>query len=324
MNNIGILGCGNIATKMAKTVNLMDGVNLYAVASRSLSKAEKFAQTYKSQKAFGSYEELLSDDAIDLVYIAVPHSHHYELIKEALNHNKNVLCEKAFTANSKMAREVLKIAEDKKLLLAEAIWTRYLPSRKIINDIIESGVLGNITSVDSNLGYNVQMNERIKEKSLAGGALLDLSVYPINFTLMFFESEIEKIESSVVLDKNSGVDGMENVSIIYENGMLATFRTSIYSNLDRRGVINGDKGYLEISNINNPEAIKLYDVNYNLVKEYEIPAQLTGFEYEVQECLDCIEKGVLEAPSMPHSEIIRVMDICDDLRKSWNYYFPFE
>jgi predicted dehydrogenase len=324
MNNIGILGCGNIAAKMAKTVNLMDGVNLYGVASRSLEKAEDFAKIYKSKKAFGSYDELLSDDKIDLVYIAVPHSHHYQLIKDALNHNKNVLCEKAFTANSAMAKEVLKIAENKKLLLAEAIWTRYLPSRRIITDIIASGVLGTIESVDSNLGYNIQKNERIREKSLAGGALLDLSVYPINFTLMFFESNIDKVESSVIFDKDTGVDGKECISLIYENGMLATCRTNIYANLDRRGVINGDKGYLEITNINNPEAIKLYDTNYTLIKEYKIPKQLTGFEYEVQECLDCISKGLIETPSMPHSEIIRVMEICDHLRDSWNYHFPFE
>ncbi|MBI9102204.1 MAG: Gfo/Idh/MocA family oxidoreductase [Spirochaetales bacterium] len=324
MNNIGILGCGNIATKMAKTVNLMDGINLYGVASRSLEKAEEFAKTYKSNKAFGSYDELLSDDKIDLVYIAVPHSHHYQLIKDALNHNKNVLCEKAFTANSTMAREVLKMAKDKNLLLAEAIYTRYLPTRKIISNIITSGVLGNIASVDSNLGYNIHDVERIREKSLAGGALLDLGVYPINFTLMFFGTKIKTIESSVIFDKASGVDGQENVSLIYENGMLATFRTTIYTNLNRRGVINGDRGHLEITNINNPEAIKLYDENYTLIKEYEIPVQLTGFKYEVQECLDCIAKGVIEAPSMPHSEIIRVMDICDNLRDSWNYHFPFE
>lgn len=324
MNNIGILGCGNIATKMADTVNLMQGVNLYAVASRSLEKAEEFAKKYKSKKAYGSYDELLSDSAIDLVYIAVPHSHHYELIKQALNHNKNVLCEKAFTANSKMAKEVLKMAEDKKLLLAEAIWTRYLPSRKIISDIIESGILGTISSVDSNLGYNIHKNERIRNKALAGGALLDLSVYPINFTLMFFNSKIEKVESSVIFDKDTGVDGKETINLLYEDGLLATCRTNIYANLDRRGVINGDKGYLEITNINNPEAIKLYDTNYTLVKEYDIPSQLTGFEYEVQECLDCISKKLLETPSMPHSEIIRVMEICDTLRDSWNYHFPFE
>ena len=324
MNNIGILGCGNIATKMAETVNEMKNVNLHAVASRSLDKAEQFAKKYKSKKAYGSYDELLKDDEIDLVYIAVPHSHHYQLIKDALNHNKNVLCEKAFTSNSKMAREVLQMAKDKNLLLAEAIWTRYLPSRKIISDIIASGVLGTISSVDSNLGYNIQHVKRVQDKALAGGALLDLGVYPINFTFMFFGSKIKKIESSVVFDKDTGVDGQENVSLIYENGMLATFRTSIYTSLDRRGVIHGDKGYLEITNINNPEAIKLYDENYSLVKEYKIPVQITGFEYQVQECFDCISKGIIETPSMPHSEIIRVMDICDGLRDSWNYHFPFE
>lgn len=324
MNNIGIIGCGNIAQKMASTINLMDDANLYAVSSRSLDKAKSFAQKFDCAIYYGSYEELVKDENIDLVYVAIPHSHHYQAIKLSLENNKNVLCEKAFTANAKMAKELLKLAEDKKLLLAEAIWTRYLPSRKIISDIIESGVLGKISSVDSNLGYNIHEHERILRKELAGGALLDLGVYPINFTLMFFPSKIKKVESSMIAHPVTGIDAMENVSIVYENGMLATFRTSIYSSTDRRGVINGDKGYLEITNINNPEKITLFNTSYEKVKEYEIPKQITGFEYQVRECLDCINKELIETPSMPHKEIIKVLEICDVLRSDWNYTFPFE
>ena len=324
MNNIGIIGCGNIAQKMANTINLMDDANLYAVSSRSTEKAKAFAQKFDCGVYYGSYEELVKDKNIDLVYVAIPHSHHYEAIKLALENNKNVLCEKAFTANAKMAKELLKLAKDKKLLLAEAIWTRYLPTRKIISEIIESGVLGKITSVDSNLGYNIQHVERIFKKELAGGGLLDLGVYPINFTLMFFPSKIKKIESCMIPHPITGVDAMDNVSFVYENGMLATFRTTIYSSTNRRGVINGDKGFLEVTNINNPESIILYNAKYEKVKEYAIPKQLTGFEYEVAECLDCISKGLVETPSMPHSEIIKVLEICDGLRDDWNYKFPFE
>lgn len=324
MNNIGILGCGHIAEKMATTINLMDNANLYAVSSRSLEKAKNFAQSFNCKVFYGSYEEMLKDPNVDLVYVAIPHSHHYQAIKLSLENNKNVLCEKAFTANATMAKELLKLAEDKKLLLAEAIWTRYLPSRKIITDIIDSGVLGKITSVDSNLGYDIDKKERIYKKELAGGALLDLGVYPLNFTLMFFPTKIKKISSSMVPHPVTGVDAMESVNMEYENGMLATFRTSIYSTTDRRGVINGDKGYLEIVNINNPERITLFNEKYEKVKEYDIPKQLTGFEYQVTECLDCIKNKVIEAPSMPHSEIARVMEICDKLRADWNYEFPFE
>lgn len=324
MNNIGIIGCGNIARKMATTVNLMDNANLYAVSSRSAEKAKAFAKEFNCPTSYGSYEELVKDSNVDLVYVAIPHSHHYQAIKLALENDKNVLCEKAFTVNAKMAKELLKMAKDRGLLLAEAIWTRYLPTRKIITDIIDSNVLGKINSIDSNLGYNIHKNERIVRKELAGGALLDLSVYPINFTLMFFPSEIKKIGSVMIPHPETGIDAMESVSMEYENGMLATFRTSIYSATDRRGVINGEKGYLEITNINNPERIALYNEKYEVIKEYEIPKQLTGFEYEVAECLECINNNILETPSMPHSEIIRVLEICDGLREDWNYVFPFE
>jgi predicted dehydrogenase len=324
MKNIGILGCGNIARKMATTVNQMENANLYAAASRTYSKAQEFASEFNIDKAYGSYLELVQDENVDLVYVAVPHSHHYELIKLSLNNNKNVLCEKAFTVNAKMAKEVIELAKSKHLLLAEAIWTRYLPSRAIISDIIKSGVLGKISTIDANLGYNIVDHERIKKKELAGGALLDLTVYPINFALMFFPDEIRSIESSVTFLPKAGVDSMENVSLIYEDGKMASLRTSIFTNLDRRGVIYGDKGYLEITNINNPEKIVLYNTEYKAVKEYEIPKQITGFEYEVNECLEMIGKGKIECPSMPHSEIIKVMEVMDELRKQWDLHYDFE
>ena len=164
MKNIGILGLGNIARKMASTVNLMDGVNLYAVASRSLEKAQEFKEKYFAQKAYGSYLELVQDENIDLVYIATPHSHHADLIKLAINNNKPVLCEKSFTTNLKEAKEVIALAREKNVFLGEAIWTRYLPSRFMIDQILESGVLGNISLVESNLGYKVADKERIYKK----------------------------------------------------------------------------------------------------------------------------------------------------------------
>ena len=130
---IAILGAGKIAAKMAETIRALDGVEGYAIASRSLTKAQTFADTWGVQKAYGSYDEMLADDNIDLVYVALPHSHHHEWTIKALNAGKNVLCEKSFAANRKQAQEMISLAEEKKLLLAEAMWTRYLPSMKIIN-----------------------------------------------------------------------------------------------------------------------------------------------------------------------------------------------
>ena len=151
--NVGILGAGNIAGTMARTLNGMKDATAYAVASRDLERAQSFAKEYQMEKAYGSYEELLADDKVDLVYIATPHSHHLEHGKLCISYGKPVLCEKSFTANAAQARELLDYAEEKGVFITEAIWTRYMPSRKIITDIIESGELGDIHMLSANMGY---------------------------------------------------------------------------------------------------------------------------------------------------------------------------
>ena len=159
---LGILGAGGIASTMAKTVAGMKDVEAYAVAARDLERARVFAQKYEVKKAYGSYEEMLADDEVGLVYIATPHSHHYLHAKMCLEAGKHVLCEKAFTVNAEQAQKLFDLAKEKKLLITEAIWTRYMPSRKMINDIIESGVIGEVTAVTANLSYTVSHVERIR------------------------------------------------------------------------------------------------------------------------------------------------------------------
>ena len=158
---IGILGAGGIAHKMAETVGGMEEAEVYAVASRSLEKAEDFAKQYQIPKAYGSYREMAADPSVDLVYVATPHSHHYEHVKLCLEHGRHVLCEKAFMINSSQAKEAVRMAREKKLLLAEAIWTRYMPSRTIIREAVESGIIGEVTSLTANLGYVIKHKEQI-------------------------------------------------------------------------------------------------------------------------------------------------------------------
>ena len=181
---IGILGAGGIAVQMAKTVAGMKDVENYAVAARSFERAQAFAEKYGFSRAYGSYEEMLADPQVDLVYIATPHSHHYLHAKMCLEAGKNVLCEKAFTVNADQARKLFALAKEKNLLITEAIWTRYMPSRKMIDDIISSGVIGEVTAVTANLNYAISEVERIRKPELAGGALLDVGVYTINFASM--------------------------------------------------------------------------------------------------------------------------------------------
>ena len=193
MVKMGILGAGKIAGVMAATLREMDSVECYAVASRDYDKANAFVKQYGFAKAYGSYEEMVKDSEVELVYVATPHSHHYDHIKLCLEHGKHVLCEKAFTLNAKQAEEVFAMAREKGLLLTEAIWTRYIPMRKRLDDVLASGVIGKPYMLTANLAYVVGDKERIVKAELGGGALLDLGVYTLNFASMVFGDDIEKI-----------------------------------------------------------------------------------------------------------------------------------
>ena len=319
---IGILGTGTIARKMAATVNAMDDVTLEAVGSRTYQKAKAFADEFSIPKACGSYEELAKDNSLDLIYIATPHSRHYEDSLLCLENGRNILAEKPFTANSVQAEKLLTLAEEKGLYAGEAIWTRYLPMRFKLDEIIKNGVIGEITSLTANLGYSIMHVERLIKPELAGGALLDLGVYTINFALMAFGSEITEIKSSCVKNEY-GVDIHNTLIMNFEGGKTAILHSNMNSNTDNMGIIYGDKGRIEFKNINNCEGIKVI-LNDGFVQEYNTPPQITGFEYEVRSSLEAVADGRTECEEMPHSEILRVMKIMDELRAEWNIRYPFE
>lgn len=321
--NIAILGAGNIATSMATTLQPLKNVTCYAVASRDKKKAQVFADKFGFQKAYGSYSDMLNDDGVELVYIATPHSHHYEHIKMCLNHGKHVLCEKAFTANAAQAEEVISLAREKGLLLTEAIWTRYMPMRNTIDQIIRSGIIGNPTSLSANLGYPLEHIERMIKPELAGGALLDLGVYPLNFASMVFGDEIVGV-SAECIKYPSGVDAQETIMLKYADGKMATLYATFLAQTDRRGLINGTNGYIEVENINNPESVKVYNLERRVVAEYIAPTQITGYEYEVISAIDAINEGRIECPEMPHSETVFMMKLMDSIRGAWGIKFPFE
>lgn len=320
---IGIIGAGRIAKIMPETCCKLDEAEVFAVASRDLEKAKEFAKKYNIPKAYGSYKELVLDSEIELVYIATPHSHHFEHIKLCLENGKNVLCEKAFTMNAKQAKEIIQLAKEKNLYLAEAIWTRYMPSRKIINDVISSGIIGKITNLTANLSYEMTKKERLIKPELAGGALLDVGIYPINFALMHFGKDIERIESSAQITKE-GVDGFNSITIYYKDGRSAQLSSGLYARSDRKGIFWGEKGYIIVENINNPSSIKVFDSSDKIIKEFEIPNQISGYEYEIIEAASQIKAKKIESISMPFSETIYVMELMDSLRKKWGIIYPQE
>jgi len=320
---VGIIGAGTIARKMAYTLRHMNRAEPYAIASRSLEKAQAFATDFHMERAYGSYEEMVNDDLIDLVYVATPHSHHAEHTRLAVDHGKPVLCEKAFTENAAQAREVLAMAEEREVLVAEAIWTRYLPMRSMLDEVLASGIIGNIHMLTANLGYVINHVPRIADPALAGGALLDVGVYPINFMLMALGSSFERFSTSVQMTER-GVDAHNSMTFLYPERRMAVLHSTQFALTDRRGLIYGDKGYVEVENINNPEAIRVYDLDYQLVQELIQPPQITGFEYQVEACIDALEAKEIECPQMPHEEIIRVMQIMDDVRAAWGMKYPNE
>lgn len=240
-----------------------------------------------------------------------------------LAHGKAVLCEKAFTMNAKQAREVMEYAKKHDIFAAEAIWPRYMPSRKIIDDVIASGVIGRVNTLTANLSYVIHEVPRIYRPELAGGALLDIGVYGINFALMHFGTDIERVESSVQMTP-TGVDGMETITIFYRDGRMAVLTHSIYARSDRKGIIHGDKGYMVVENINNPQSVSVFDLEDKLIAHYDVPRQINGYEYQFAECAKALAEGRTESWSMPMEDTVYMMEFMDSLRKQWGMVYPQE
>lgn len=319
----GIMATGGIAQIFADTLKQVEGAKLYAVASRTKEKADAFKQKNGFEKAYGSYLEMLLDPEVEIVYIATPHSEHYENMKMCIENKKAILCEKAFTMNAAQAKQIKKLAQDNKVFVAEALWPRYMPSRKIINDVLASNIIGTPKVLTGNLAYVIHQNKRLVDPNLAGGALLDVGIYGLNFAFTHFGNDIKKIETSCVFHE-TGVDGSENITIHYNDGRIATLTHSMYCRSDRKGIIYGDKGYMIVENINNPQCVDVYDCDDRLLEHHDIPKQISGYEYEIEECMKCIKEGKLQADSISLDESIELMETMDTIRSIWGLKYPQE
>jgi len=320
--NIGILGTGWIAGKMADTVNSMnrenEDVKLLAVGSRTSESAQEFAEKYGIPRHYASYEELCNDSDIDLIYVATPHPFHAENMLMALNAGRNVLCEKPFTVNAKEAHKVIDLAVQKKLFVGEAMWTRFLPLREKFDLITQIQP----TSLTANIGYEISHVKRLYDIELAGGALLDLGVYAIHFALMAFGNDVEKIEASCEYFP-SGADISNEITLTFSDGKTAKLMSTAREQPDLMGVITGEKGKLIFKNINNYEWVKL--VNQSGEESiWEQPEQISGFEYQVRACVNAIKQKSCEPQEMPHSETLKVMEIMDEIRRQCEIVYPFE
>ena len=318
---VGIMGTGTIAGIMAKTLKGTKGVTCYAIASRTYEKAEKFASEFKVKRAYGSYQELCMDPKVDLIYVATPHSEHFENVCLALEYGKPVLCEKAFALNEKQAKRMFEIAAEKDLYLAEAMWTRFMPLRAKLGEILSSNKIGDISMVTADLSFNIAWKQRIQDKNLGGGALLDLGVYGLTFASMVLGDDVTDI-SSIATMGDGGVDLQDSITLRYRDGKMAVITCSAIANGCNRGMIFGTNGHIEVQNINSFDSITVYNNAGEKDAYYKKERQVTGYEYEVMSAINALAENWKEAPEMPKAQTLRIMNMMDFIRKQIGVEYP--
>ena len=320
---VGIIGTGWIAEKAAITLAGLTMCEAYAVGSRTQEKADEFARKWDVKKAYGSYAELMADPDVDLVYVGTPHSHHYDVTREALLAGKPCLVEKAFMANRRQAQEIIDLAHERKVFLAEAIWTRYQPVVNMVRELISNGRIGTPRLLTATLGYSMGEKPRIMRADLCGGALLDLGVYALNFVRMFFPADIVSIDSQCV-KSTTGMDLTNAITLVLADGMLCNLQSSAACVGDNIGVIAGTDGNLIIDNINNPQTITVNGPDRTYIETIRVPKQITGYEYQFVACRQALIDGLLEPLEMPHKETLYIMELMDGLRQKWGVRYPMD
>lgn len=321
----GILGAGNIANKFACGLQHVSNGELYAISSRSSIKADSFAEKFNISKKYNDYLEMLSDDEIDIVYIATSHSLHYKHVLMCLDNNKSVLCEKPFALNSKESLEMIKLAKKKNLFLMEAMWSWFFPAFIELKKLVNSGTIGDIKLIKADMGYiaDKATDSFVLNKELGGGALLDIGVYTISFCQMFMEKPIQ-IESIATLGE-AGVDIQSSYLMKYNNGVIASLFTSLVSNTNHSAVIYGSKGRIEIDNFfwkTNEFKLILNNSTDNQIFSYN--ENVNRYNYEAEHVGCCLLEGKTQSPIYPFEKTMEVMEIMDNIRASWGLIYPAE
>ena len=313
----GILGCGRIARKFAADLRLVEDAELTAIASRSKETLELFAKDFACKHHHNNYEALAANDEVDVIYIATPHSHHYEHTMLCLNHDKAVLCEKAFAINSRQASEMIKTAKERKVFLMEALWTKFLPHYKKLQELLQQKTLGEIKSVLVNFGFKTsdKSPQRLFDPSLGGGTLLDIGIYNVFITISVL-GKPDSIEATMI-PSPTGVDEQIAVLFKYKNGAMAQLFSSFTTNLPTQAEINGTEGCITLTTrFYEPSAI--IQLSKKIPYEREIiPVEKEagfGYHYEARHVNECLKKGLVESPVMTHTDTLLLMEILDAIR----------
>ena len=290
--------------------------------------ADAFAAKHGFAKAYGDddggtgYQRLFADDAVDVVYVATPHAQHYEVALAALNAGKHVLCEKSLTINAREAAELVALARSRKLFLMEAMWSRFLPSMQRAFDIAASGELGTVQWVTADLGFPAVYSPTARLWALkdGGGALLDLTVYPLLWALGTLGLPQSVSATGTVND--DGVDAQNALTLGYHHGAQAQLTSSLLAYGPRTATVAGNLGYLQsIGSINNPREILVrIGMDEPRVEHFDVVGR--GYSYELREVTRCIQQGLTESPVMPLEDSLNVMRLFDGVRAQLGVTYP--
>lgn len=323
MINVGIIGAGNIAVKMANTIHAEEKAHAYAVASRNIAKAQAFAKEHHFEKAYGSYDALVKDEFVDLVYVAIPHNFHYEHAKLALLNGKHVLCEKAVTLNAPQLEELIALSKERQLVFLEAIWSRFMPLQLQLKKQLDEGIIGKPVILNANLCYPIEHVERMYRADLAGGSLLDLGIYPVHFALQMFGNDYETVSSEMVLT-DQGVDRHTMITLKYPDGKMAQLLSSMSTGSYAEATILGDNGLVKINGSNHIDEMTFYSKTMEVIERYQRPADAGGFDFELREAIGLIENGKIESTIVTHEDSLAAMRLLDTVRAQNHFIYPEE
>ena len=321
--NWGILGPGGIARAFASDLKSLAGHSVAAVGSRTLSNAQEFVSTFGGT-AYGSYEELVADENVDAIYVATPHPAHKENVVLALNAGKPVLCEKPFAVNAQEAQEMVAAAVANNVALMEAMWSRFLPHYALVREIVASGILGKILTVHADHGQRLadQNIPRLVDPLLAGGALLDLGIYPVSFAHMILGNPTKITASGVLTDR--GVDGQTSMIFDYSSGAQAILNTTMLEQTPCRAVVAGVNGWLEIDRVfYSPTSMRvsLFD---GTVKQYPNTYVGHGIREQADEFKQLVLSGKQQSEILNWKDTVDIMKTLDTVRSQIGLRYPFE
>jgi predicted dehydrogenase len=322
--NWAILGPGNIAHKFAESLTLLPQARLHAVASRSLPKAQAFAAKFNAPHAVGSYEDLLTVPGIDAVYIATPHSEHHAHTLLCLRAGLPVLCEKAFAVNAGQAREMIQVAQEKRVFLMEAFWTRFFPAIAHALNLVRDGVIGEVKHLAADFGFAAAYDPqgRLFNPALAGGSLLDIGVYPLFISKLFLGEPMTV--RAVATPAPTGVDMNCAIVLAFASGATASLFSTVAAQSDNQCILYGSKGQLHLTGrFHAPSGLRL-QLTGQEAREIPFPKPGYGYHYEATHVQECLAQGLLQSPLLPLSFSLELMQLLDAVREQIGLRYPGE